>query len=231
MSIGAYPADSSLVLGKGKGVLLVSGGPDSATLAYWAQEFGYEICAVHFKQGLKTDRSEMVAADALSKTLGIPFEVFDISQIIGVLGGRRAMIHSEVAALRFGTAMCLAPAIIYANIWGADHVLLALHADDTREGPEYQRVSLDPIEQAAQIATGNPRLRVVTPFLNLPKSEVIKLGRKLCVPYELTWSCINGADVHCGVCGACRARQRAFQSAGVPDQTVYREAAFATSAT
>lgn len=227
MSLGEYPIDpGGLNLGAGKAVLLLSGGPDSVTLAHWAREFGYELCAIHFKQGLKTDRPELLAAEKLTRSLGIPFEVFDIAQVIGTLGGLRAMIHSEVAALRFGTALCLAPAIIFANNWGADTVLLALHADDTLEGPEYQRVFLDPIEEAARIATGRSALKVLTPFLEMPKTEVIRLGEQLGVPYEDTWSCINGGSVHCGLCGACRARQRAFHGAGVTDPTRYEEEVF-----
>ncbi|MGH9194159.1 MAG: 7-cyano-7-deazaguanine synthase [Acidimicrobiia bacterium] len=229
MAVADPSPESGLDFGTGKGVLLVSGGPDSATLAYWAKEMGFDVCAIHFKQGLKTDRQELLAAETLSTGLGMPFEVFDISQMIGILGGKRAMIHSEVAALRFGTAMCLSPAVIFANEWGADRVLLALHAEDSLEGPEYRRHFLDPFEQSARAALSSD-MRILTPFLEISKSEVLKIGVNLGVQYQLTWSCINGDVVHCGLCGACRARQRAFATAALQDPTEYGETLFAESA-
>jgi len=37
------------------------------------------------------------------------------------------------------------------------------------------------------------------------------------VPYELTWSCYEGGDKPCGVCGTCRDRAAAFAANGVED--------------
>jgi len=53
------------------------------------------------------------------------------------------------------------------------------------------------------------------------KSEIVKLGAELGVPYKETWSCYKGGRIHCGVCSSCRERKRAFQEAGVVDPTEY----------
>ena len=55
------------------------------------------------------------------------------------------------------------------------------------------------------------------PFVNLTKAEVVKIGLDLKVPYELTWSCYEGKDKPCGVCGTCIDRQEAFLKNGVTD--------------
>ena len=60
------------------------------------------------------------------------------------------------------------------------------------------------------------------PFVNLHKSDVIRLGQQLGVPLELTLSCMNpGGGLHCGECSKCRERRDAFREAGVADSTRY----------
>ena len=59
------------------------------------------------------------------------------------------------------------------------------------------------------------------PFSSLNKADIVKLGDELGVPFEQTWSCYKGGQVHCGVCGTCVERREAFQLAGVTDSTIY----------
>jgi 7-cyano-7-deazaguanine synthase len=66
-------------------------------------------------------------------------------------------------------------------------------------------------------------IKVVTPFLDWDKEEVIRRGVELNVPLELTLSCMNPAPgpQHCGLCSKCRERRDAFAAAGVKDLTAY----------
>ena len=57
---------------------------------------------------------------------------------------------------------------------------------------------------------------------SLHKSDVIRLGRSLGVPLELTLSCMQPVGrVHCGACSKCRERIDAFREAGGDDPTEY----------
>jgi len=56
----------------------------------------------------------------------------------------------------------------------------------------------------------------------MKKADVIRLGRSLGVPFELTLSCMqpkNGR--HCGRCSKCRERIEAFREAGENDAADY----------
>lgn len=65
-------------------------------------------------------------------------------------------------------------------------------------------------------------ISVVTPFSALHKAQVIELGARLGVPFELTLSCMNpDGERHCGRCSKCRERRDAFSEAGVFDPTPY----------
>jgi 7-cyano-7-deazaguanine synthase len=65
-------------------------------------------------------------------------------------------------------------------------------------------------------------LTILTPFVRMHKAEVISLGQKLGVPFELTMSCNNPSrGMHCGLCSKCRERRDAFDEARITDPTVY----------
>ena len=69
-------------------------------------------------------------------------------------------------------------------------------------------------------------LTVVTPFSALRKPQVIELGARLGVPFELTLSCMSPADDgHCGRCSKCRERREAFAEAAVLDPSTYAQPA------
>jgi len=74
--------------------------------------------------------------------------------------------------------------------------------------------------QAAACQALSFELRIISPFADLSKAEVIQLGSGL--PLELTFSCINPAGQdHCGACNKCAERRRSFVLAGVMDKTRY----------
>ncbi|HSK11374.1 MAG TPA: 7-cyano-7-deazaguanine synthase [Vicinamibacterales bacterium] len=65
-------------------------------------------------------------------------------------------------------------------------------------------------------------ISVEAPFARMRKEEVIRVGARLAVPFELTLSCMNPAEgAHCGLCSKCRERRDAFAAAGIADPTEY----------
>lgn len=79
----------------------------------------------------------------------------------------------------------------------------------------------DAIAQALSLGLAAP-ITIGAPFASLDKSDVIRRGLDLRVPFELTLSCMQPRDgLHCGRCSKCRERRDAFRDAGVTDPTPY----------
>ncbi|HEX8670463.1 MAG TPA: 7-cyano-7-deazaguanine synthase [Longimicrobium sp.] len=205
-------------------VLLVSGGPDSATLAYLAEKerkaSGGYINAIYLKTGHASDESEIKAAKDLIRGIGGKLEIIDISDAVQALGGRSVLMHAGATVMVFGSVFVLSLALAYAHHHRANKVMIGLHAEDAESNPEYSREYIDLIQRLATY-TRNDGPQILTPFIEMRKAEVFRLGAKLGVNYSATWSCTRAAQIHCGDCTACRARRRAFLSAGLSDSTIY----------
>ena len=82
----------------------------------------------------------------------------------------------------------------------------------------------DTLAKAMSLGLAHP-IRVDAPFMQMHKSDVVRLGRELGVPLELTLSCMNPRDgLHCGECSKCRERRDGFREAGIEDPSSYRQA-------
>ncbi len=79
--------------------------------------------------------------------------------------------------------------------------------------PDARPEFFDAMSRAMSLGLGRP-LTVVAPLAAMHKEDVIRLGRSLGVPLELTLSCMNPNidDSSCGECSKCRERDRAFSS-------------------
>ena len=110
----------------------------------------------------------------------------------------------------------------YACSIGAHAVAYAAHASDYAVYPDCRPEFVKSLEATLRISLDDSSFQVLAPFVHMKKSEIVKLGRTLGVPFELTWSCYKGQSTHCGVCSSCKERHRAFVEAGVTDPTEYK---------
>jgi 7-cyano-7-deazaguanine synthase len=58
---------------------------------------------------------------------------------------------------------------------------------------------------------------LVGPYVNIFKTDIVKRGIELRVPFEKTWSCYEGNERPCSKCGTCQERIEAFAKNNVRD--------------
>jgi 7-cyano-7-deazaguanine synthase len=110
-----------------------------------------------------------------------------------------------------------------AAIYCAQHKLdrIALGPLAGNPFPDATPAFFEAMGRALSLGLDRP-ITIATPFADLEKSDVIRLGAELGVPMELTLSCMNPqGGLHCGRCSKCRERRDAFAEAGVEDPTRY----------
>lgn len=220
-----------------KAVCLLSGGMDSSTLAYVAKDMGYEIYALHMTYGQRTENRERECARKISELLGAR-EFLEISLDYFVrIGGssltdREMAIddHEEGAAgipstyVPFRNANLLSIATSYAESRGADAVFIGVQASDYAGYPDCRPEFIEAFQRVIELGTADDtRITLITPFVRLNKTDILKRGLELGVPYEHTWSCYRSDSPACGRCDSCFYRLEAFRQVGVEDPIEYAE--------
>jgi len=105
-----------------------------------------------------------------------------------------------------------------------DAVATAVHGGDHFIYPDCRPEFVDAFETMQKHALdGYADISLYTPFVNVPKSEIVVEGAKINVPFADTWSCYKGGAKHCGACGTCVERREAFYLAGIEDPTEYED--------
>lgn len=220
---------------RGKAVVLLSGGLDSATVLYWARSKGWSPLALAFDYGQR-HRREMSSARALCRRAGVPIHRvrFALPWKGSSLLGRRGRLPSFKASdIGKGIPSTYVPArntiflsfgLSFAEAAGARAVMIGANALDYSGYPDCRPDFIRSAERAFALGTKAGRegrtIKIVAPLLRLSKAGIVGLGAKLGVPWELTWSCYRGGSRPCGRCDSCRLRARGFKSAGLPDPLV-----------
>ena len=103
---------------------------------------------------------------------------------------------------------------------GFSTVYIGAHAGDHAIYPDCRPEFLYSMQRAVGEGT-DESVGLARPFVEMSKADIVRLGNKLSAPMEMSYSCYNGRELHCGECSTCRERRAAFVSAGVDDPTEY----------
>ena len=221
-----------------KALVLFSGGVDSTTcLALAIDRYGKNnVVALSVSYGQKHTK-EVEAADKIAKHYGVEFITLDLSEMFKfsdcslLQHSDKEVPHESYAEqlketngspvstyVPFRNGLFIASAASIALSKGCGVILYGAHADDAAGNayPDCSEVFNNAMNTAVWEGSGH-QVKVEAPFVGMNKAGVVKKGLELGVPYELTWSCYEGHDKPCGVCGTCIDRQKAFEANGVTD--------------
>jgi 7-cyano-7-deazaguanine synthase len=217
-------------------VATVSGGLDSVTLAHALAAEGRELVCLSFDYGQRHAK-EVAFARAAADRLGAEHHVVDLRSVGALLSGSALTDPSvdvpeghytdasmAVTVVPNRNAIMLAVAVGVATARRASAVATAVHAGDHAVYPDCRPAFVAAVEHEARVANEGflpDDFRVLAPFIALDKTEIVRRGAALGVPFVETWSCYVGAERHCGRCGTCVERREAFALAGVDDPTAY----------
>jgi 7-cyano-7-deazaguanine synthase len=217
--------------------VLLSGGLDSAVLL--AEEAAHhDVLPIYVSAGLAWEAGERrMIARLLAGLSGGPrplvtlaVEMRDVYALTHwAIQGRPPGYHTpdQDVFLPGRNIVLISKAAVYCAVAGIGILVLGTLAGNPFPDatPEFRAA----MARAVSIGLAH-QLQIEAPYAEISKADVIRRGRALGVPFELTLSCMSprtedGAfPQHCGACSKCRERHDAFVAAGLPDPTIYRDA-------
>ena len=218
-----------------KAVCIISGGMDSALSSHIAKlKDGYEIIAVHFNYGQKTEAKELKSFQKIAKSLNaiktISLDLHFIKDIGGSAltdekievpkDGLKPGIPVTYVPFRNGIFLSIAGAI--AEKEEAEALYIGVVEEDSSGYPDCSESFISALENAIDKGTKpKTKIKLKTPLVHLKKEEIVKEAKKLGVPLKDTWSCYEREDKACGVCDSCRLRLKGFKLANLKDEIEY----------
>ena len=207
-------------------VILLSGGIDSATLLYWALRKNYEPVALIFDYNQR-HKKEIDYAKKLAELHQLKYFKGKIklswtqSSLINTkinIPTKRNLKSKNIpnTYVPGRNIIFLSYAFSLAESIGAKYVLIGAHIQDYSGYPDCRPKFLKKIEMAIDQGMKGS-IKILAPFVKMRKEEIIRIGLKLGVPYEHTWSCYSGTKKPCEKCDSCRFRSKAFKKIGISD--------------
>jgi 7-cyano-7-deazaguanine synthase len=222
-----------------RAVILASGGLDSTVTAAIAKQDGCELFFLTIAYGqrhaVEVERARQVAAAlgaANHLVMNLDLRAIGGSALTGpatVPKDRPGNERSKTIPATYvpgRNLIFLSIAAAHAEVVGASLIYFGANVLDYSGypdcRPEFIRAFEAAVKEGTKAGMEGHTLQVRAPLLMLTKSEIIRQGIELHVPFHLTHSCYDPAgDLACGRCDSCVIRREGFAKAGVVDPIAY----------
>jgi len=217
-----------------KVLVICSGGMDSITLAHMISsnpdmELKGLVC---FDYGQRHSK-EILYAKTCAEKLDVSFTLVPIPNLGELLKSsltfdgqipkgsyNQENMTSTVVPNR--NAIMLSIAFGIGSSMNVDMIAIAVHGGDHFIYPDCRPEFLKTFDEMQQLALqGLSSPRLYAPYKNMSKSEIAVIAKQLDLDIVETWSCYEGGEIHCGLCGTCVERKQAVNDSGVKDSTAY----------
>jgi len=205
-------------------VILFSGGLDSTTVLYYALSRGYKCRCLIFDYGQRHSK-EIKNAVKTAKSLKCAFDIVKIKLPWSndALTNKTAAVPQKLPKkgvipptyVPGRNTLFLSYALSCAETLNSDAVFIGVNSVDFSNYPDCTPQFVKAYGNLLRAL--KTKISLKAPLLHMTKARIIKLGTKLNVPYEKTWSCYNGGQSPCGKCDSCRLRAEGFKDAGQKD--------------
>jgi 7-cyano-7-deazaguanine synthase len=223
-------------------VVLLSGGLDSSTCAYYVRHIGksqpnQKIFTLTFNYGQK-HKKELTSARLIASEIKSSKHAI-IKFNLGEWGGsaltdlnikvpKNRNLKEKSIPITYVPArntIFLAFALSYAEAVNASEIYIGVNALDYSGYIDCRPSFIKKFQELTKVATvagSKETIKIKTPLIHLTKAEIVKLGEKVGVDWSKTWSCYEGGKLACGECDSCRLRLKGFKEAGVKDRIRYK---------
>lgn len=217
-------------------VVLLSGGMDSAVCTAIAIENGYEPAALHLNYGQRTQQKELDCYNKLCQDFKITKKlIVDVSYLTQIGGSSLTDFDIEITESRLGSgeipntyvpfrnANILAIATSWAEVINAKAIFIGAMEQDSSGYPDCRKSFFSAFQSTINLGTKpTNEIKIITPVIDINKSDIVREGIRLGVDFSHTWSCYKDTEIACGECESCQLRLRGFLKANSTDPLLYK---------
>jgi len=226
---------------RGRAIVLLSGGLDSATCLLIARQDASEVFALSFDYGQRHS-IELDCARALAERYGVEEHRIVRLDVPAPEGSALTDRSREVPRDALGrdaipvtyvparNTLFLAFAVAWGEVLRAGDVYIGANALDYSGYPDCRPEFLEAFERMANLGTkagieGALAFRIHAPLLRLTKREIIARAAALGLDFALTSSCYDPSPegAPCRTCDSCLLREKGFREAGMEDPLTARQ--------
>ena len=213
---------------KNKSIVLLSGGLDSVVSLALVKEFCSEILAITFNYGQKSFLAEKEASEKISQYYNIEHIIVDLPWL-NTISNSSLTNGSEVPKISMENLNDIKTLTNASNsVWIPNRNALFINIGACyAEAKEYNSIIIgankeesatfkdnsDDFIKAINLSLENSLnnvVKVIAPLIDASKSEIVKMGLDLNIPFNLIYSCYLGNGKHCGECESCMHLKRAL---------------------
>ena len=210
-----------------KSIILLSAGLDSlVSLGLKKDELNIEL-ALTFDYGQKAAEKEIQASEKICKYYNIKHEVITLEWLKNIT--KTSLVSNEEVPAgdelkspeksaksvwvpnRNGLFLNIAGA--YADSYGYKYILIGANKEEAQTFPDNTADFINSVNEEFKYSTLE-KPEIIAPLINYNKNDIVMLALKNKLPLELTMSCYNGGDKHCGICESCTRLKHALQANG-----------------
>lgn len=214
-------------------IVILSGGLDSTAVTGYVCKEHSRVRFIHFNYGCKATTREIQAVKQIAEYWGVDYDIIPLDY--GKMQGSSTLFQDkEINTGKEGVEyaldwvyarnlIMLSIAVGYAEANKFGHIYLGTNLEESGSYPDNEEQFILDFNSLLWGAVNNGiKVEVHTPLGGLMKKEIVEYGWSYGSPLHLSWSCYNGNEWHCGKCGPCYMRKKAFIRSNVKDQTIYQ---------
>ena len=225
-------------MSKPKAIAVLSGGLDCcvATSVY---KDDYDITAITFNYNQKSLKQEINAAKRICEKFNMKHEIIDLPWLSKISNSsltskenvptvsmedledsKKSLENAKSVWVPARNTVFCSIALSYAESINAKIIIVGWDYEESMTFPDNSKEYLESFNKTIEYGSFDD-IEIKAPLIDMTKQEIVETGYKLNAPMELSYSCYNGTDKHCGLCESCKRRKRAFEIAKLDDPTEY----------
>lgn len=226
------------MMSKPKGISVLSGGLDcTVATSIYTQE--YDLTALTFNYGQRSFDQEVKHSKIICEKLGMKHVIIDLPWLKKISNSslttdneipqieENELDNYDVAIKSAksvwvparNTVFC-SIALAYAESIGAEIIIVGWDYEEAKTFPDNSKEYLNAFNETIKYGSFD-NIEIKAPLIDMDKIGIVKKGKEVNAPMDLSYSCYSGTDKHCGVCESCKRRKRAFINANINDDTTY----------